>query len=51
MEDVDSFNISRVDEGKESEQGKVGLDVTAVITYQNTFVVNGQPMTAPLALV
>ena len=49
--DVDPFNISGVDGGKEIEQGKLGLDVTAVITYQNTFVVNGQPMTAPLALV
>ena len=48
---MDPFNISGEDEGKESEQGKVGLDVTAVITYQTPFVVNGQPVTAPLALV
>ena len=30
--DVDSFNISGVDIVKESEQGKVGVEVTAVIT-------------------
>ena len=32
IEDVDPFNIIRVDGGKESEQGKGSVDVTAVIT-------------------
>ena len=50
MEDVDSFNISRVDEGKESEQGKGGVDVTTEITYKTTFLVNGKPVTLSLAL-
>ena len=32
LEDVDTFNISGVDGGTESEQGKGRVDVTAVIT-------------------
>ena len=32
LEDVNPFNISGVDGGKESEQGKGGVDFTAVIT-------------------
>ena len=50
MYDVDQFNISRVDGRKESEQGKGGVDVTAVITYKTPFVVNGKPVTVSLAL-
>ena len=34
MEDVDSLNVSGVDQVKESEQGKGGVDVTAVTTYK-----------------
>ena len=33
LEDVDPFNISGVDRGRENEQGKGEADVTAVITY------------------
>ena len=40
LDDVDPFNISGVDDGKESEQGKGGVDVTTVITYKNPFMVN-----------
>ena len=47
---VDPFNISGVDGGKESEQGNVGVDVTAVITYKTPFLVNGKPVTVSLAL-
>ena len=32
LDGIDQFNISGVDGGKESEQGKGGEDVTAVIT-------------------
>ena len=32
LEDVDPCNISGVDKGKESEQGKGEVDVTALIT-------------------
>ena len=32
LEDVDPFNISGLDGGKESEQWKVGVDVIKVIT-------------------
>ena len=48
---MDPFNISGTDGGKESEQGKGGVDVTAVTTYTNYFVVNGKPMTVSLDLV
>ena len=37
LEDVDPFNISGVYGGKESLQGKVGVDVTTVIIYKNIF--------------
>ena len=50
LEDVDTFNIIGVDGGKEGEQRKGGVDVTAVITYKNPFVVNGKPVTVSLAL-
>ena len=42
LEDVDTFNISGVELEKEGEQGKGGVDVTAVFTYKNPFVVNGK---------
>ena len=51
LEDVDLFNISGVDGVKESEQVKVGVDITALITYKNPFVLNGKPVTFSLALV
>ena len=50
IEDVDLFNISGVDRGKESKQGKRGVDVTTLITYKTPFVVNGKPVTASLSL-
>ena len=50
LENLDPLNISGVDGGKETEQGKVGIDVTAVFTYKNTFIVNAQPETVYLAL-
>ena len=33
LEDVDPFNISEVDGGRENEQGKGEVDVITVITY------------------
>ena len=42
LDDVEPFNISIVYGGKESEQVKGGLDVTAVSTEKITFVVNGK---------
>ena len=50
LEDVDPFNISGVDGGKGSEQGKGRVDDTAVITYKTPFLVNGKPVTVSLAL-
>ena len=50
MYNVDPFNISGVDGGKESEQEKRSVYVTAVITYKTTFVVNEKPVTVSLAL-
>ena len=50
LEYVYTFNISGVDRVKESEQGKGEVDVTAVITYNNPFVVNGKPLTVSLTL-
>ena len=47
---VDPFNISRVDEEKESEQEKGGVYVTTVITHKNSFVVDGKPVTVSLTL-
>ena len=47
---MDPFNISIVEGGKESEQGKGGVDVTVVITYKTSFVVNGKMVTVSLAL-
>ena len=49
LDDVDPFNISGVDRGKESEQGKGGVDVTAVMALKK-LVVNGKPVKVPLAL-
>ena len=50
MEDVDTFNISGVYGGKENEQGKGGVYVNVIMTYKNTFVVNGKPVTVYLAI-
>ena len=50
LEDVDPLNISGVGGGKESEQGKEVVDVTTVITYKTTFVINGKPATVSLAI-
>ena len=50
LDDVDPFNISRVDGGKESEQGKGGVEVTTSITYKTPLVENGKPVTVFLAL-
>ena len=50
MNDVGLSSISVVDGGKESEQGKGGVDVTTVIAYKTPFVVNGKPVTLSLAL-
>ena len=47
---VDPFNISGVDGRKQSEQGTGRVDVTAVITYKNPFVVNLKPVTVSLYL-
>ena len=49
--DVDPSNISVVGGGKEIKQGKLGVDVTAVITYKNSSMVNEQLVTVSLALV
>ena len=51
IDDVDPFNISGVEGVKKIEQGKLGVDVTSVITYKTPFVVNGKPVTVSLALV
>ena len=50
LEDMDIFNISGLDGGKESEQGKVGVDVTALFTFKTPFMVNGKLMTVYIAL-
>ena len=50
MDDVEPFNISVVDGGKKIEQVKGGVEVTAVVTYKNTFVVNGKLVTVFLTL-
>ena len=51
LEDVYPFNTSGVYRGREGEQGKERVDVTEVITYKTTFVVNRKPGTVFLALV
>ena len=50
MEDVDPLNITGVDGRKERKHGKLGVDVTAVITNKKPFVVNGQPMKVSIGL-
>ena len=50
MENVDTFNISGVDGGKEGERGKLGVYVTVIMTYKNNFVVNSQTVAVSLAL-
>ena len=54
FEDLDKMyplKISGVDTGKEIEQVKVGVFVTAVITNKNPFMVSSQPVTFSLSLV
>ena len=51
LEDMDPFNICGVYAGKDSDQLKGGVDVTAVITYKTPFVLNGKLMTVSFALV
>ena len=50
MEDMETFSISGVGGGKEGEEDRGGIDVTAVITYNTPFVVNGQQVTVSFAL-
>ena len=50
LDDVDPFNISRLSEEKDSEKGKVGIDVTSVINYKTNFVVNRKPVTVYLTI-
>ena len=50
LEDVNQFNISRLDKEKEGEQGNGGVDVTTVINYKTPIVVNRKPATVSLAL-
>ena len=51
LDDVDPFSIRGVLGRKQSEQGRLGLDFTAVITYKTRLVVNGKPVTVSLDLV
>ena len=51
LDDVDPFNASGVDGGKESKQGRVVLYVTAIVKAKNHLVGNGQPVTVSLNLV
>ena len=50
LEDVYSFNIIGVDGVRGGEQEKGGLEVTILITYKTTFVLNEKPVTVSLAL-
>ena len=50
LDDVNLFNISVVNGGKEGEEVKVAVDATVVIIYKNPFMVNGQPVIVSLAL-
>ena len=53
LKDLDGVNplkISDIDGGNETKQVKLGVDVTAVITYKTNFVVNGQPVKVYFAL-
>ena len=50
MEGVDPFNISVLDRGKETKQGKWEVYITAVINYKTTCMKNGQPETVSLTL-
>ena len=38
------------EQSKKKEQVKAGVDVNAVVTYKNLFVINGKPVTVSLAL-
>ena len=50
LDDIDLFNIRRLHRGKESDQGKVGVYVTTLITYKNTFVANIRLMKISLVI-
>ena len=45
MDDVNTFNLSGSNRGKEGYRGKGGVDVTVIITNKTTFMVNPQPVT------
>ena len=45
---MEPLKISGVKEGKDIEQGRVAVDVTAVSTYKNPFEVNGKLVTVSL---
>ena len=45
---MDPFDISGVDVGKKIEQVKLGVYVTAVITYKTLVVVNRKPVKVSL---
>ena len=47
---MDSFKISVVDGVKESEQGKLGVYVTSLITYKSPILVNRKLVIVPIAL-
>ena len=49
--DVDPSNISVVGGGKEIKQGKLGVEVTAVITYKTSSMVSFHCTKSSLALV
>ena len=51
MDGVGPFKIFGVYRVKELYKGKLRLDVTAVITYTNPFVVNAQHVTVSFLIV
>ena len=50
LKNVNQLNISGVVGSKGSKQGRVGVYVTAVITYKTPSMVNRKPVTVSLAL-
>ena len=48
--DLDPFNISGVDRGKERKQGKLVLDINTIISYKNPFMINRQPVVVSFSL-
>ena len=45
LDDVDPFNIIRVDRVKKNEEVKVGVHINAVIAYKTPSVLNGKLVT------